>query len=95
MSSSPSREPLSGQIRQDARIIGSICLPEEDVLEFIDQFNHCYGPLRMHIDPPQIVAPLPNVLLPVGAGLRNPLRPPQQFMSDDLANPYGSLNTDE
>jgi hypothetical protein len=83
MSSSPSRDPLSGQIRQDARIVGSICLPEENVLEFIDQFNHCYGPLRLHIEPPKL-EPLPShLLLPVGAGLRNPLRPPRPIVAED------------
>ncbi len=43
MSSSYEREPLTGLIRQDNRIVGSICLPEEDPQEFIDDFNNCYG----------------------------------------------------
>ncbi len=78
MSSSPGREPLSGTIRQDAKIVGAICLPEEDVQDFIEQFNHCYGPIGMRIDAPLHLSPLPSpgILLPVGAGMRNPLRPP-------------------
>ncbi len=78
MSSSFWREPLSGTIRQDSKVIGAICLPEEDVQEFIDQFNHCYGPLRMHIEPNRLM-PLatPTQLFPVGAAHRRPLRAPQ------------------
>ncbi len=77
MSSNSDREPPSGLIRQDAKVVGAICLPEADIQEFIDQFNHCYGPLRMRIEPPAYVPMVPGVLLPVGAGLRNPLRPPR------------------
>jgi hypothetical protein len=64
-------------IRQDKKIVGAICLPEEDVQDFIEQFNHCYGPLRMHIEPPQFVPLTAPALFPVGAGLRRPLRVPQ------------------
>ena len=57
MSSSPWRGELSGTIRQDEKVIGSICLPEEHVQEFIDEFNHCYGPLRLpHRSPPVLAA---------------------------------------
>ncbi|MCA9132585.1 MAG: hypothetical protein KDA45_05510 [Planctomycetales bacterium] len=77
MSSSLWREPLSGTIRQDTRVIGAICLPEDDVQDFIDQFNHCYGPLRMRIEPPSFM-PLPRTaLFPVGAARRRPLPSPQ------------------
>lgn len=79
MSSSLWREPLSGIIRQDAKVIGAISLPESDVQEFIDQFNHCYGPLRMRIEPPLFV-PLANTsgpVCPVGANHRRPFRAPQ------------------
>lgn len=76
MSSSISREPLSGLIRQDAKVIGAICLPEEDPQEFIEQFNHCYGPMRMKIEPPASVPKRTTPLLPVGAKLRNPFRIP-------------------
>ncbi len=82
MSSSPSREPLSGLIRRDAKVVGAICLPEEDLLEFIQQFNHCYGPLRLHIDAPRVERPLAGPIAPVGAGLRHPLRPPRQIHVD-------------
>lgn len=79
MSSSLWREPLSGVIRQDSKVIGAICLPESDVQEFIDQFNHCYGPLRLHIEPSRSV-PLPaaaSAVCPVGATHRRPFRVPQ------------------
>lgn len=82
MSSSLWREPLSGIIRQDAKVIGAIALPESDVQEFIDQFNHCYGPLRMRIEPPLFV-PLPGTVgpvCPVGANHRRPFRPPQAVL---------------
>ncbi len=75
MSSSPSRDPLSGVIRQNKKIVGAICLPEEDLRAFIDQFNHCYGPLRMHIDPPDYVTVAESLLFPVGAHRRTPLEP--------------------
>jgi hypothetical protein len=80
MSSSLWREPLSGTIRQDSKVIGAICLPEADVQEFIDQFNHCYGPLRMHIETPRFI-PLPGMasgpVCPVGSTHRRPFRAPQ------------------
>lgn len=49
--SSYQREPMTGLIRQDNRVVGSICLPEDDQQDFIDQFNNCYGPLHLHIEP--------------------------------------------
>ncbi|QDV26222.1 hypothetical protein [Aureliella helgolandensis] len=76
MSSSPPREPLSALIRQDTKVVGAICLPEEDVQEFIDQFNNCYGPMRMCIERPKFGPKAPAVLIPVGANFRKPLRAP-------------------
>ena len=67
MSSSPQREPLSGLIRQDDRVVGAICLPEFDVDEFIDEFNRCYGPVRLHIDQPEFKSKTEARLFPVGA----------------------------
>ena len=78
MSSSPAREPLTGTIRQDKRIVGAICLPEADVQEFVDQFNHCYGPIGLHIDMPTDLPLKPAAVLPVGASIRYPVRPPQR-----------------
>ncbi|HBE67988.1 MAG TPA: hypothetical protein DDW52_07545 [Planctomycetaceae bacterium] len=69
MSSSIDREPLDGVIQQDKRIVGPICLPEEDTQEFIEQFNHCYGPLRLQISGPALL-PTPNRIAPVGASRR-------------------------
>jgi hypothetical protein len=62
------RNAPEGQIRQDKKIVGSICLPEVDAEDFIDQFNNCYGPLRLHIAPPPIrLTPGPKPIAPVGA----------------------------
>lgn len=74
--SSPAREPLTGLIRQECKVVGGICLPQENLDEFIDQFNHCYGPLRMKIEVPVGVDRIgpPAPLLPVGAGMFNPFR---------------------
>jgi hypothetical protein len=66
MSSSPDREPLTGIIRQDKRIVGSICLPDEAPEEFIEQFNHCYGSLGLRIEAPVGICPPPSNR-PVGA----------------------------
>ena len=76
MSSSLSREPLTGVIRQDAKVVGAICLPEEAEQDFIEQFNHCYGPLRLHIESAGLPEASPTMIVPVGAALRCPLRPP-------------------
>ncbi len=80
MSSSPSREPLTGIIRQDAKVVGAICLPDEELQDFIEQFNHCYGPLGMRIEMlPGSQRPLkiPAYIAPVGATFRQPLKPPK------------------
>jgi hypothetical protein len=80
MSSSLSREPLTGIIRQAAHVVGAICLPDEELQEFIEQFNHCYGSIGMRIEVPPCAAPLlaaPTRVLPVGAGHRQPLKPPK------------------
>jgi hypothetical protein len=76
MSSSYAREPLSGLIRQGREIVGSICLPDEDPQEFIDHFNHCYGPLSLRIEANLALPKPPTPVLPVGAAYRSPLRPP-------------------
>ncbi|MFN3192135.1 MAG: hypothetical protein ACE361_16605 [Aureliella sp.] len=66
-SSSPERESLDGVIRQDHKVVGNICLPEEDQCEFIEEFNHCYGPLNLHIDKPAYLSQPNQPLRPVGA----------------------------
>jgi hypothetical protein len=65
--SSPNREPLSGTIRQDKKVVGAICLPEADVQDFINQFNRCYGPMGLHIDMPSHLPVKPVVVVPIGA----------------------------
>lgn len=45
-SSGSERERPDGIIVQGTKIVGSICMPDATE-EFIDQFNNCYGPLRM------------------------------------------------
>ena len=79
MSSSSNREPLTGVIRQDASVVGAICLPDAELQEFIEQFNHCYGSIGMRIEIPPGAAPTitgPTHRLPVGAAHRQPLKPP-------------------
>jgi len=34
-------------IMQGTRVVGAICIPEGSDEQFIEQFNSCYGPLRM------------------------------------------------
>ena len=77
MSSSLNRDPLSGIIRQNKKVVGAICLPEDDLLDFIDHFNHCYGPLLMYIEKPDSAAATPATLFPVGSGRSRPILPPR------------------
>jgi len=74
--SSPSRQPLNGIIRQERKVVGGICLPDNDIGLFIDQFNHCYGPLQLKIDEPSGLdrARPEGSLVPVGAGLYDAFR---------------------
>lgn len=74
--SSPSRQPLNGTIRKGCQVVGGICLPEKDVGLFIDQFNHCYGPLQLKIDEPVGLVRTKHLQssIPVGAGLFDPFR---------------------
>lgn len=76
MSSSFQRDPLDGVIRQDRKIVGAICLPEDATQEFIDEFNHCYGPLNLQIEPPVFLPLRIKTLVPVGA--RRPRTSPNQ-----------------
>ncbi|MCA9130756.1 MAG: hypothetical protein KDB22_26905 [Planctomycetales bacterium] len=76
MSSSFQREPLSGLIQQHQRVVGAVCLPEVDAQEFIEQFNHCYGPMGLRILSPLLPPNPTGMLLPVGATHRKPLREP-------------------
>jgi hypothetical protein len=48
MSSGSERDPMCGVIMQGNRVVGSICIPEQSP-EFIEEFNNCYGPLRMQV----------------------------------------------
>ena len=75
--SSLNREPLTGTIRQGKKVVGGVCLPEEDTQEFIDQFNHLYGPAGLKIDQPPFLATCDRTqrLIPVGAGHYKPIRP--------------------
>jgi hypothetical protein len=50
-SSGSERERPEGIIRQGSRIVGAICIPDPSEA-FIDQFNNCYGPLRMQCSKP-------------------------------------------
>jgi|694.fasta_scaffold00289_30 hypothetical protein len=67
--SSPGRDPLNGILREGQRIVGAISLPDVDVSDFVEQFNHCYGPLKLNIDLPS-GAKRPDAVqtrMPVGA----------------------------
>ncbi len=67
MTSSYQRNPLGATIRQDRVVVGAICLPEDETQDFIDEFNHCYGPLDLQVEAP-VHLPYPRrPLLPVGA----------------------------
>ncbi|MDZ4850036.1 MAG: hypothetical protein SGI77_12190 [Pirellulaceae bacterium] len=46
MSSGSERDRPCGIIVQGNKVVGAICIPDTHP-EFIDQFNNCYGPLRM------------------------------------------------
>ncbi len=48
-SSGSERERPDGVIVQGTKVVGSICIPDATE-EFIDQFNNCYGPLRMQCE---------------------------------------------
>ncbi|GIW99982.1 MAG: hypothetical protein KatS3mg111_3315 [Pirellulaceae bacterium] len=85
MSSSFDREPLTGVIRCQDKIVGGIALPTTDTQQFIDEFNHCYGPLNLHIDPPAFIPAVVRSLYPVGA-YRN-LRAPHHRPDDRSATP--------
>ncbi len=74
-SSSPRSVTQSGTIRQNQRIVGAICLPEAGIRDFVDEFNHCYGPLQLQIDLPAFVPAAEHPLIPVGA------RPPKAVSS--------------
>ncbi|MFK7735550.1 MAG: hypothetical protein AB8B50_05970 [Pirellulaceae bacterium] len=67
MSSKSDRDPLEGQIKQDQKVVGGICLPEENTGAFIEEFNLCYGPINLQIAAPDFVVMPEHPLLPVGA----------------------------
>ncbi|MFO0923770.1 MAG: hypothetical protein U0905_14920 [Pirellulales bacterium] len=46
MSSGSERDPLFGIIIQSGRVVGALCIPDAGA-DFIEEFNNCYGPLRM------------------------------------------------
>lgn len=52
LSSSFDRDPLDGVITQNNRVVGGVCLPSPMDDRFIEQFNDCYGPIRMQIRKP-------------------------------------------
>lgn len=91
MSSSYSREPLTGLIHQENRVVGAICLPEEFCAEFIEEFNYCYGPMRLWIEPidtgtvRKLAAS--TCVRPVGSGFRR-LPPRQTPDSSSTGQPF-------
>lgn len=79
MSSSFWREPLTAIIRQENVVVGAICLPEEDIADFIEEFNYCYFSMRLWIEPlesdivPKLTAT--TGIRPIGAGYRRAASP--------------------
>jgi hypothetical protein len=51
MSSGSERERPNGLIRQGAKIVGCICMPDASEV-FVKEFNHCYGQLRLEVAEP-------------------------------------------
>ncbi len=39
---------MCGIIVQQGKVVGAICIPD-GTNEFIEEFNNCYGPLRMQV----------------------------------------------
>jgi hypothetical protein len=76
--SSLQREPLTGTILQGKKVVGGVALPEQGIQQFVEQFNHCYGPMGLKIDVPLCILSgdpeKPKKLIPVGAGHYNPFR---------------------
>jgi hypothetical protein len=57
MSSGSDRECVKGVIRQGRKIVGAVSLPNATDV-FIEQFNHCYGQLRLEVQNP-VQPPIP------------------------------------
>lgn len=51
MSSGSERDRPCGVLRQGTKIVGCIAMPEESEV-FIQEFNHCYGQLRLEVSNP-------------------------------------------
>jgi hypothetical protein len=51
MSSGSERDRPCGILRQGTKVVGSICMPEASEV-FIQEFNHCYGQLRLEVSNP-------------------------------------------
>lgn len=49
-SSQNQREPLDGLLVQDQQVVGGIYLSNTPEV-FVEQFNQCYGPMRLQVTP--------------------------------------------
>ena len=54
MSSISDRPPLNGIVKQGLKSVGSVVIPgmdgnSDEVDAFVEQFNDCYGPLKMRV----------------------------------------------
>ncbi len=56
MSSGSERDRPCGVLRQGAKVVGCICMPEATEI-FIKEFNHCYGQLRLEVSAPILESP--------------------------------------
>jgi hypothetical protein len=57
MSSGSERDRPCGVLRQGAKIVGCICMPDATDI-FIKEFNHCYGQLRLEVSEPIVSEPI-------------------------------------
>jgi hypothetical protein len=53
MSSGSERERPNGILRQGTKIVGCVAMPELSEV-FIQEFNHCYGQLRLEVSEPEV-----------------------------------------
>jgi hypothetical protein len=51
MSSGSERDRPNGILRQGTKVVGTIAMPDASDV-FIQEFNHCYGQLRLEVSNP-------------------------------------------
>jgi hypothetical protein len=56
MSSGSERERPAGLLKQGNKVVGCVIIPDASEV-FIQEFNHCYGQLRLEVSEPETPAP--------------------------------------